>query len=177
MDKSHLKEKGLHELKEFAVIVIYLWLVLGLFELYRSVILNEDNIDFVTRRLAFALINALALGKVLLGARALHLVDRFTDLSLAFTVLIKSALSAVALAAFKVLEETAIGLYHHKSFQQSIELGGGTWQGILIITLILFVVLIPFVVVMDLQTALGKDKCAQIFFGPRSSAGLPKRAA
>ena len=166
----------MHELKEFAVIAIYLWVVLSLFEMYKSAILGEEQIDLVARRLAFALINALALGKVLLGARAPHLVDRFTHRPLVSTVLIKSAMSAVVLAAFKVLEEIAIGLYHHKSLQQSIEVGGGTWQGILTITLIMFVVLIPYVGVMDLQTALGKDKLAQIFLA-RHSAGVPKRAA
>ena len=42
---------------------------------------------------------------------------------------------------------------------------------------ILFVMLVPFEGFMELQTVLGRDKFAEICFGPRPSAGLPKRAA
>jgi hypothetical protein len=173
---TNLKEKAFEELKEYGVIAFYLWLIFGLLALYKSVILREEHIDFVAR--GFALINALALGKVLLLIRALHLGDRFNDRPLIYTALMKSALFAVVLAVFKIVEEFAIGLYHHKSFQQSIaEIGGGTVQGIFVLTLILFVVLIPFVGVMELQTSLGEDKFKQMFLEPRPSAGLPKRAA
>ena len=115
---TSLKEKGVHELKEFGVIAFYLWLVFGLMALNKSVILREEHIDFVAR--GFALFNALALGKVFLVLTALHLGDRFNSRPLISTVLIKSALFGVLLAVFKILEEVAIGLYHHKSFQQSI---------------------------------------------------------
>jgi hypothetical protein len=178
VDKSQLKEKGLHVLKEFAVIASYLWLVFSLFQLYKSVILREEHIDVVRRGLTLALINALAPGKVLLVIRALHLGDRFNNRPLVLTAVMKSALFAIFLVVFQVLEETAVGLYHQKSFQQSIaDLGGGNLQGILTVGLILFVMLIPFVGLMELQTVLGKEKYAQLFRGPRASEGLPKRVA
>ena len=61
-----------------------------------------------------------------------------------YPTLLKSALFAVVLACFKILEDAAIGRYHGRSFHQSIaELGGGTWTGTLTLTLLLFVVLIP----------------------------------
>jgi hypothetical protein len=44
------------------------------------------------------------------------------------------------------LEDATIGQYHGKSFHQSIEeLGGGTWKAVLTLTVLLFVVLIPFI--------------------------------
>ena len=56
---SHtLKERAYRELKEFVVIALYLWVVFGLFLLYKSVILNED-IGYVAK--GVALINALIL--------------------------------------------------------------------------------------------------------------------
>ena len=42
-------------------------------------------------------------------------------------------------------EEFVIGRFHGKSFQQSIgELAGGTWRGILILSVLLCIMLVPF---------------------------------
>jgi len=74
----------------------------------------------------------------------------------------------MVLACFKILEGTLIGFYRHESFQQSIaELGGGTWQGILTLALLVFAMLIPFVGYGELGKVLGEGKLEQIFFRPR----------
>jgi len=65
-----LKERAYLEFKEFLAISLYLWVVFGLFLLYKSVILNDEHINVVAK--GFALINALALAKIMLIARALH---------------------------------------------------------------------------------------------------------
>lgn len=84
----------------------------------------------------------------------------------------------IVLAYFKILEEAAVGLYHRQSFQQRIaDLGGGTLKGILTLTLLLFVVLIPFFGFTELQRVLGEGELAQIVFGPRHSLGLPRNAS
>jgi hypothetical protein len=170
------KEKTLHEVRDFAGIVFYLWLIFGLLVLYKSVILREEHIDFVARGLA--LINAFALGKVLLVLRTLNLGERLNSRPLIYPTLLKSALFTVVLACVKILEEVAIGLFRHESFQRSIAgLGGGTLQGIFVLTLLLFVVLIPFVGVTELQRVLGESKLEQMFFGVRQSVRRPKSAA
>jgi hypothetical protein len=154
-------------MKEFLLVALYLFLVFGLLVVYKSMILAEQHIDFVYH--GFALINALALGKVMLVAKDLHLGERFDDAPLIYPTLLKSALFTVVLACFKILEDAAVGLYHGKSFAESIaDLGGGTLQGILILTLLLFVILIPFVGFGELQRVLGEGKLKQLFFHPRS---------
>lgn len=171
-----LKQRAYQELKEYLVITLYLWVVFGLFVLYRSVILNEEHIDLVAKGLA--LVNALALGKVILIAKALHLGDWADDAPLIYPTLMKAALFAIVLAIFKILEEAAIGLYHKKSFQESIaSLGGGTLQGILTLTLLLFVMLIPFFGVGELQRVLGEGKLGQLFFRRNGLAQLRKEQA
>jgi hypothetical protein len=112
-----LKQKAHRELKEFLVISFYLWMVFGLFLLYKSVILNEEHIDFVAQ--GFAVINALALGKIMLIARALHLGEWADDAPLIYPTLIKSALFSLVLVFFKILEEALVGL-HQRTFQQGI---------------------------------------------------------
>lgn len=174
MDPSHrtLKQKAYHELKEFFGIALYLWVILALFQLYRSLLLTEEHISVAAHQW-FAVINALALGKVLLIAKALHLGDWADDWPLIYPTLLKSALFTIVLACFKILEEAGLGMYRGKSFQQSIaDLGGGTLNGILCVSLILFVTLIPFFVITELQRALGEGKLMRLFFRSRSSFKL-----
>src|SRR5262245_10815610 len=121
----------------------------------------------------FAIINALALGKVLLIAKALHLGDWADRWPLIYPTLLKSALFTVVLACFKILEDAGLGMYRGKSFQESIaDLGGGTLNGILCVSLIVFVTLIPFFVLTELQGVLGEGKWMQLFFRPRDSFKL-----
>jgi hypothetical protein len=164
---STLKQKAIEQMKEFSLIALYLWLVFGLFIVYKSVILADYHIAFAYH--GFALINALALGKVMLVAKDLHLGERFDDAPLIYPTLLKSAVFTVVLACFKILEDAAIGLYHGKSFGDSVaDLGGGTLHAMLTLTLLLFVILIPFVGVGELQRVLGEGKLKQLFFHPRS---------
>ncbi len=160
----NLQQKAYRQLKEFIVIALYLWAVLGLLILHKSVVLAEHHIDFASHGLA--LINALALAKVMLVAKDLHLGERLDEAPLIYPTLFKTAIFTVVLACFKILEDTAVGLYRGQNFRQSIEeLGGGTWKGILTLTLLLFVMLIPFVGLGELQRILGRGKLEQIFFG------------
>lgn len=161
-----LRQKAYHELKQYIVIVLYLWVVFGLFLLYKSVILDEEHIDYLAH--GIALINALVLGKFVLIARALHLGDRAEDRPLIYSTLFKSALFSIVLACCKILEDAAVGFYHGKSLSQSIaDLGGGTLKGILTMTLLLFVLLVPFFGYGDLQRVLGEDKLTRLFFHQR----------
>src|SRR5246127_520010 len=168
MSRSSLKQKAYKEIKEFYLIALYLWVVFSLFVLYKSVILAEEHISFALH--GFALINALALAKVVLVARKLHLGERFDDAPLIYPTIFKAALFTILLACCKILEDAAVGQFHGKSFQESIsDLGGGTWKGILTLTLLLFVILIPFFGIGELQRVLGAGKLTQLFFCQRPS--------
>jgi hypothetical protein len=172
VDTSHrtLKQKAYRELKEFSGIALYLWVILALFQLYRSLLLKEEHISVVAHQ-GFAVINALALAKVLLIAKALHLGDWADRWPLIYPTLLKSALFTVVLACFKILEDAALGMYRGKSFHESIaDLGGGTLNGMLCVSLIMFVMLIPFFGVTELQVVMGEGKLKQLFLRPRSAS-------
>ena len=153
------------------MITLYLWAVLGLLVMHKSMILSEHHIDFAYHGLA--LINALALAKVMLVAKDLHLGERFNEAPLIYPTLMKSALFTIVLACFKILEDAVIGFYRHKPFQQGIgELGGGTLTGFLTLAFLVFAMLIPFVGYGELGRVLGKGKLEQIFSHPHPS--LPR---
>jgi hypothetical protein len=143
--RQGLKKRVFSDLKEGLMITLYLWVVFGLLVLHKWIVLAEYHIDFTSHSLA--LINALALAKVMFLARRLDFLAKIKDAPLIYPTLLKSAFFTVVLAYFKILEDAVIGFYRHQSFQQSnSELGGGTWLGILTLALLIFVLLIPFVV-------------------------------
>lgn len=161
--RQGLKQRVFLEFKEGLIITLYLWTVFGLLVLHQSMILAAHHIDFAPHGLA--LINALALAKIMLVARKLDLSSKMKDAPLIYPTLLKSAFFAVVLACFKILEDAAIGLYRHQSFRQSnSELGGGTWQGILTLALLVFVMLIPFVGFGEVGRVMGEGKLGKLFF-------------
>lgn len=167
-----LKQKAVHELREYLVISFYLFVVFSLLVVYKSLVLAEQHIDF--ERHGFAVINALALAKVMLVAQELHFADQFRDAPLIYPTLLKSFAFTVVLACFAITEEVVIGRFHGKSFQQSIsDLGGGTLNGILTLALLLFVMLIPFFGFTEIRRVFGADRLVDVFFRPRHMQELP----
>jgi hypothetical protein len=141
-------------------------------------ILAEKHIDYTLHGLA--LINALALAKVMLVAQDQHLADRFHDAPLIYSTLVKSFVFTVVLACFKIAEDFVLGRIHGRSFQESISyLGGGTGKGILTLAAVVLVMLIPFLGVTELRRVFGADLLFGVFFRPRYQLNLnqpPARA-
>jgi hypothetical protein len=61
--KRTLKQKAVHEMREYLVMSFYLFVVFSLFVVYKPVILAEHHINFALH--GFALFDALALAKVM----------------------------------------------------------------------------------------------------------------
>lgn len=164
--KRTLKQRVYHEIKEYLAISFYLWVVFALFLLYKSVILAEHQIALASQ--GFAVIDALALAKVMVVAQKLHLAEQFKEGPLIYPTLFKSGIFAILLGCFKILEETAVGLYHGLPFNQSISaIGGGTLKGILSLMALLAVLLIPFFGFAELSRVFGESKLEKLFFTSR----------
>jgi len=163
-----LKQRAYSELKEFLIIALYLYVVFSLFIVYKSVILNEENISYLAH--GVALINALAFAKVVLIGEALHIGERANERPLIYPTLLKSALFSILLVVCKILEDAGVGRYHGKSFAESIaDFAGGNWKGILTYTALMFVLFIPFFGFTELRRVLGEGKLAQVFFQRRDA--------
>jgi hypothetical protein len=169
--KLTLKQRAYRGAREYLIISLYLFVVFGLFAIYKSVILAEQNIDYEPQ--GWALINALALGKVVIIAQELHFAENFRGAPLIYPTLLKSFAFTIVLACFKIVEEAVVGMWiHGKSFQDSIATIGGSWKGILSLTVLLFVVLIPFFGFTELQRVFG-ERLVGAFFRPRHLLNLP----
>lgn len=170
--KQSLKKRALHGLKEYLLISAYLFVVLALLVLYKSVILAENHIDFTLG--GFALINALALGKVILIGQDLKVGERFHEAPLIYPTVFKSFVFSILLACFKIAEEAGIGMYHGKSFAECIStIGGGTWQGILSLSVLMFFMLIPFFAFTELKGVIGEGRLRAAFFHSRHQLDRP----
>ncbi len=170
--KRTLKQRFLHGLREYLLISVYLFVVFSSLIFYKAEVLAEHEIEFVPQGLA--LINALALAKVILVGQELHLAEQFRDAPLIYPTLLKSFVYTLLLACFKILEEAAVGMYHGEPFGKSIAVfAGGTWKGALSLTVLLFAVLIPFFGFIELRRVLGVESLLGGFFRARHLLNLP----
>jgi hypothetical protein len=164
--KRKVKEIAYHQFKEFLVVFLYLWLIFALFSLHKSIILAEAHIEFTAFGLGF--VNALALAKVMMVARELHLADHFKERPLIYPTLLKSFVFALLLVIFRIIEEVAVRLYHGKTLEES--LSAGTDQSAKIVLssgLIMFVMLIPFFGFTELSRHFGEGRLGRLFLRSR----------
>ena len=169
--KRTWKQRVVHGMRQGLVIVSYLFVVFSLFDIHKSVILAEHQIDLVQFGLNF--INAWALAKVVLVGQQLNLADQFRDAPLIYPTLLKSLVYTVLLACFKIVEAAIVGRYLGRSFGESMAaFAGGSWKGLLSLTVVLFVVLIPFFAFGELRRVFG-DRILEAFVRPRYSLNLP----
>jgi hypothetical protein len=167
--KPSLKQRVRHGMTEYLLITLYLWVFFALFTVQKSIVLAEQNIDFAPH--GFALINALALAKVILIAQDFHFGDRFKDEPLLYPILFRSAVFTILLGCFKFLEEIAVDAFHGKPVNLSITaIGGGTVKGTLFVTVLMFILLIPFFCFAELKRVLGEDKLETMLFRSSQSA-------
>jgi biotin carboxyl carrier protein len=168
-DRLHrLKTGAIEETRKLFGIFIYFWVLLSLFSFHKALVLNEEYLIY---HQGFAFINALALAKVVLVGEYFHLGDRLKDRPLIYPILFKSAIFAVLLICFHLIEETLIGVLQGKTLSQSIpSIGGGTLQGILMVGIIMFVVLMPFFAFRELDRAIGSEELHSLLFGAKTKA-------
>ena len=107
-----LKSGAIDETRKLFGIFIYLWVLLSLFSLHKALILNEESLIY---NQGFALINALALAKVVLVGEFFHIGDNLKNRPLIYPIMFKSAVFAVILICFHIIEETLIGVLHGKT--------------------------------------------------------------
>ena len=77
---TKIKERAVSELKKYAAIAFYLWILFSLFEIHRYAVLRELNLSSLSGyKIGFALVNALIMGKVILIGEALHVGEQLSE--------------------------------------------------------------------------------------------------
>jgi hypothetical protein len=155
-------EKAVDEFKQLFLIGAYFWLLIGLFTVFKALVLKDQHLFFHE---GFAVINAWILAKVVLVAEHLKLGEKLRDKPLIYPIIFRAALFCLLLIGFYMTEETVVGVWHGKTIIESFpEIGGGSLRGTLIVALILLVGLIPFFSYRELSRALGDERLYSLLF-------------
>lgn len=161
--KTSLKQRALHELKEYAIITLYLWVLFVLFASYKRMLLHENGISVWNQ--GFAIVNALIFGKVVLIAQALSLGENLKERALVWIVLGKSLLFAIVLILFHIAEEAIRAWFKDLPLSTAVaDFGGGTWLGLATYAAIFFVALIPFFAFRTVAEVIGGDALWKLLF-------------
>lgn len=154
-EHESLKQKALDDMKKYAAITIYLWVLFAVLAYYRRLLLKENGIDVFTQGYAF--INALVFGKVLLLGGILQLGASLRRHAFVFVVLGRTLLFTALLMAFHVVEEAVRALIKGEPVISSmLHLGGGSWLGVWVYAALLFVIVLPLSAAGEISFVLGK---------------------
>jgi hypothetical protein len=164
-----LREKAFIEFKRFVAVFLYLWVVFALLSIHETIIRAQNHLDYGAH--TFAVINAFIFAKVLLVGDYLRLGDRFKHKPLVYPVLYKCLVFSALLTGFHVVERTFSGVLGGKTLSESFsEIGGRTLIGIVSISALAFVMLIPFFAFRELGRMIGEEELRALFLGRGSKA-------
>ena len=159
-----LEEVAAAELRRYLTMFAYLWMLFGVLAVHEDVVLRERGIQIALH--GWALVNALVLAKVMLVAEDLKLGHRFRPRPLIYPVMLDAFILALLFIATHVLEHMIGGLIAGDTLAASVPaIGGGGIQGLLCVSLIAFVALIPFFAFRHISQEIGSGRIRTMMFG------------
>jgi hypothetical protein len=172
-----LTAKAADEFRRFLILFFYLWILFGVFVLNQGIVLREHGFNFAMQ--GFAFINALVFAKVMMLFEIFDPGRWLRKRPLIYPILYETLLLTVLFLVAHVLEKTIEGLLRGKTVADSMPaLGGGGLMGLLSITVILFIALIPFFGLRNLSLAMGEGRLwAVIFEQPSAEEGERRKGA
>jgi hypothetical protein len=157
-----VKERVVSEARQFLVVFGYVWLLLAVFDLHRSLVLGDANL---IQHQSLAILKALASAKILFVAEEMGLGERFKEKPLIWPVLFKSALFAALLMIFNLLEKAIEHKFWPHAGRDEIQLVD--LQMIFCAGIVMFVALIPFFGMRELGKVVGAAQMYKLFFVQR----------
>ena len=152
--RPNLKERAIHQLREFLAMFIYLWVLLALFVINQSAVLAREHHNYQAH--FFAFVNALILAKVLLIGEDLHLGNRFRDKPLLYSIFYKCFVFTIFFIGVHILERVIVGVWSGRTIAQSFpDIGRGSLSEILSLGATVFVSLIPFFAFREISRVIG----------------------
>jgi hypothetical protein len=161
----------IEEFKLYLLIVLYLWIFLGSFTIYRRLVVAETGAAYLNY--GIALIEALVIGKVILIGKMFSVSRRFEDKPLIVPVIYKSALFGVLVLLFGLMEHIVKGWFHSEGLLGGLRAIGelGVYElGARVLMLI--VAFVPFFAFWELGRILGKQRLYALFFSKPESPSL-----
>ena len=160
-----------HELREYAILAAYLYVCFGALIFFKAAILGGVGISFLP--LGLAAVKALILGKFILLGKAVRLGDRGERRSVVSAIITKALLFAGLLIVLSILEEVVIALIHGEAVGAALAAHlGDKLPETLATSLLMLLILLPYIAFQELDRALGGDTLGKLFFRHRNSAAI-----
>lgn len=154
------------ELREFAILAIYLYICFTALAYLKASILHDQGVDFAPW--AFAAIKALVSAKFMLVGRALHVGEGLKKYPLIVPTLYKSVAFLVLVSVLTIIEEVSIAYLHGRSIANAFaEIGGGTRDQRVATSIILLLIFIPYFAFRSLGDIIGDKILMRLYFEPR----------
>jgi hypothetical protein len=159
--------RATHELRRFAIVFVYLYVVIGAITLFKTAVLHTQGIDFAFW--GISAIKAAVLAKFMLLGHAMKIGEGDTTSPLIWPTLHRALGFLVLLIILTIIEEIVVGLLHHRPAIASLgELFGPRLQETLAGYLIMLLVLIPYFAFAVLGEVLGEGRLVRMFFVARA---------
>jgi len=160
---ASLRRKVVHEFGEMAALALYLYICFGAVLLLKAAILRDVGIDITIW--GIAAVKALLLAKFMLIGRAFNLGRRFRGRPLIWPTLYHALAFLILLLLLTTAEEIVVGAIHHRTLRDSLThvVGPTVFEGISI-SLVLFLILVPYSAFVCLAEALGERETVRLFF-------------
>ncbi len=163
---AKLPHRARHELEQFAVVFVYLYIVIGAITVFKTAVLHTNDIDYAYW--GISAIKAAVLAEFMLLGHALKIGEGDTTRPLIWPILHRAFGFLVLLVLLSIMEEIIIGRLHHRPAIASLgELFGRRWQETLASYLIMLLVLVLYFAFRVLGEALGEDRLVRMFFVAR----------
>lgn len=164
--KPTIRDKVLHELKEFAALTLYLYVCFAALIYFKASILESENIH--PALLGVAIVKAAISAKFIMIGHAINLGDRFKNHPLIVPTLFKSFAFLALLLLLTVIEEIVVGLIHGKTVAASLgEIAGGTLSQITATCAVMMLILVPYFAFRTLGELVGDRNLVRLFFTGR----------
>jgi hypothetical protein len=155
-----LKQKATHELREFALISLYLAFFFCAVATYSLLLPNQFYVSYFIY--GTALINALVIAKVILIGEYAHLGKKHESKPLFQSALYKAFLFSLLVFAFHIVEEAIKRRWHGENFAAAYR--GIRVNELLARSVVIFCTFLPLFAFRELRRVLGEDNFWSLFF-------------
>jgi hypothetical protein len=163
---AKLPHRATHELRQFAIVFVYLYIIIGAITVFKTAVLHTQGIDYAFW--GISAVKAAVLAKFMLLGHAMKIGEGDTTSPLIWPTLHRTLGFLVLLVILTIVEEIVVGLLHHRPAIASLgELFGIRLQETLAGYLIMLLVLIPYFAFRVLGEALGEGRLVRMFFVAR----------
>jgi hypothetical protein len=164
--KPSVRHRLAEEFTRLFALTLYLYICLGAVLLLKTSILRDAGISYTAW--GVAAIKAVVLAKFMMLGRAMGLGKRYQHLPLIWPTLHKAFLFLILLLILSTIEEIIVGAIHNRSLDQSLQhvVGPLFFEG-LAISLVLFLILLPYSAFQTLADVMGENRLARMIFVSR----------